>query len=93
MATVADAADVAILVLKGAQLAASLAAEAIQASREGDDAKALAKLDEAIAQFHAGASASSLALERVRSEFNHLINDKFDSTDAKPPGDEETPKV
>jgi hypothetical protein len=89
MATGGEAIGIATAVLDIASVVTKLASEAIEASRAGDDATALAKLDEAQAHFDAGSSAAKVALDRVKTEISDLINEKFDRTDAKPPGDEE----
>jgi hypothetical protein len=75
-----------------AQLAAQLVNDAIEASREKDEATALQKLDDAIVRFEAGSAPAKTALGAVRDRVAKRISDKFDHTDAMPaPGEE--PKV
>lgn len=69
--------EVAALVLGGVGKAAELAAEAIKASREGDDARALALLDEALDHLDANLPNTRANLEAARARVKQKQAERF----------------
>lgn len=87
--TAAEAIDISLLVLKVVGEVQQLITKAIEAHREGDEAKALAYLDDAIAKYEAGSPAAKAQLDQVKQRMADYINQKFDKSDA---GTSEEPK-
>ena len=71
------AAELASLLLSIGGEVAKLAAQAIEASRAGDDQKALELLDQAIAKLRDQVAQLPAALDQVRADIAKRIADKF----------------
>lgn len=78
------AAELAGLLLTLGGEVAKLAAQAIDASRAGDDLQALALLDQAIAKLREQLAAADTALDAVRARVLKRIDDKFGAPPADP---------
>jgi hypothetical protein len=76
----AEIAELAAALLGGAGEVAKLAAQALDALRANDDAKALEMLDQAIAKQQADATAAQTALDGVHERVRQRIEKKFGGT-------------
>lgn len=65
--------------LSAGQEIAKLAASALEAWKAGDDAKALALVDQALAKYQASIDAARAALEEAQKRVVQRIDDKFGS--------------
>jgi hypothetical protein len=72
-----DPITIAISLLGAAGEVSKLAAQSIEASRAGDDAKALALLDQALEHQKANAAAALVELDAIKARIAQAIEDKF----------------
>lgn len=72
-----DPLTIAALIIEAASKGATLAAQAIESSQAGYDAKALDLLDQAIAHFEDSASPIRAKLDATKAKVAQAIKDKF----------------